>query len=95
MIQNIFGFAPYWSTSRLGQFVNDSSRLPFDAHLMAALVAPVCFLTLLEGSRLVLIHVCHKRALIWDEGTPQIRSSVLHWDSEMYRKASSTIGFEP
>lgn len=41
-IGNIFGFAPYWSTSKLGTFVNDASRLPFDAHFLAALVAPVC-----------------------------------------------------
>lgn len=41
MIQNIFGYAPYWSTSRLGQFVPNVTNLPFDAHLEAALVAPV------------------------------------------------------
>ncbi|KAF8887577.1 hypothetical protein BD779DRAFT_504185 [Infundibulicybe gibba] len=39
-IENIFGVYPYWSSTRLGQFVNDSRQLPFDAHFLASLVAP-------------------------------------------------------
>jgi hypothetical protein len=39
-IENIYGVYPYWTTSRLSQFVSDAHRLPFDAHLQAALVAP-------------------------------------------------------
>jgi len=43
-IQNIFGAFPYWSNSVLGQFVNltdNSTHLPFDAHEMVSLIAPV------------------------------------------------------
>ncbi|CAL1716611.1 unnamed protein product [Somion occarium] len=39
-ITNIFAGAPWWVTSRLGQFVNDTRRMPFDSHLQASLVAP-------------------------------------------------------
>lgn len=68
-INNIFGGFPYWSTSRLGQFVNDSRQLPFDAHLQAALVAPVCTSKLPDSEYTDNpTGVKKKRALIWDEG---------------------------
>ncbi len=40
-ITNITGYAPYWTNTNLLNFVNNSHQIPFDAHLNAALVAPV------------------------------------------------------
>ena len=40
-IDDITNAFPYWTTSKLRQFVNDARRLPFDAHLNVALIAPV------------------------------------------------------
>ncbi len=48
-INNIFGGFPYWSNTVLGEFVNitgNSSRLPFDAHELVSLIAPVSTLAL-------------------------------------------------
>jgi hypothetical protein len=39
-IDNALGYAPYWYTPRLGQFVSLVTRLPFDQHEVMALVAP-------------------------------------------------------
>jgi endo-1,4-beta-xylanase len=39
-IENITGFAPYWFTPRLREFVGQPERLPFDQHSVMALVAP-------------------------------------------------------
>ncbi|CAA7260574.1 unnamed protein product [Cyclocybe aegerita] len=32
--------APWWSNSALGTFINQSNRVPFDAHVIAAAIAP-------------------------------------------------------
>lgn len=51
-INNIFGGFPYWSNTVLGEFVNitgNSSRLPFDAHELVSLIAPVSTVPLLRG----------------------------------------------
>lgn len=39
-LENSKAGAPWWSDSTLGTFVNQSERLPFDAHTIAAALAP-------------------------------------------------------
>ncbi|KDQ18272.1 carbohydrate esterase family 15 protein [Botryobasidium botryosum FD-172 SS1] len=39
-IENIWGYAPWWVSTRIGEFVNDARKLPFDAHSIAAVIAP-------------------------------------------------------
>lgn len=39
-LENSKAGAPWWSDSELGTFVNQSERLPYDAHTIAAAIAP-------------------------------------------------------
>ena len=78
-IENITTNYGYWSDTELWKFDNltgNSTRVPFDAHELVALVAPVCFW--FPCYMHISLTSSWQRAILWDEGQEDWWVSMQH-----------------